>query len=86
MPKIELPAELRVFRLSQIVAMVGKSRSSIYAMMNKKSASFDPMFPRPMRLGRRSVGWAMKDIQAWLETRPHTGDNKDVINTAKGGK
>ncbi|KAB2923695.1 MAG: AlpA family phage regulatory protein [Dechloromonas sp.] len=76
MPKIDLPAELRVFRMTQIVAMVGKSRSSIYAMMNEKCPSFDPTFPRPLRLGKRTVGWAMNEIQAWIAAKVKQRDSE----------
>lgn len=86
MPNIEMPTEDRVSRIPETKRIVGMGRSSIYAMMNEKSPSFDPTFPRPMRLGKRSVGWALNELQSWLETRPRTGDERDSKRMKGGGK
>jgi len=29
----------------------------------------DGAFPRPVKLGKRAVGWRASDITAWLESR-----------------
>ena len=37
------------------------SRSLIYAMMSEGT------FPKPIKLGRRAVGWRSSDIDKWLK-------------------
>jgi prophage regulatory protein len=54
-----LPTILRRIELEK---RLGLSRSSIYKMMD------DGEFPRPVRIGRRAVGWRAEDIETWFET------------------
>ncbi len=58
---MELP---RMLRRPDVERMVGLSRSAIYAAMDRND------FPRPVQIGRRAVAWKLKDIEAWLESRP----------------
>ena len=51
----------RILRRHQLEATLGLSRSSIYQMM----ASGD--FPKPLKIGRRAVGWRAEDIEKWLD-------------------
>ena len=37
------------------------SRSSIYLMMSEGT------FPKPIKLGRRAVGWRSVDVEKWLD-------------------
>ena len=53
-----LPTILRRIELEK---RIGLSRSSIYKMMG------DGEFPRPVRIGRRAVGWRAEDIETWFE-------------------
>ncbi|MFC6672526.1 helix-turn-helix transcriptional regulator [Marinobacterium aestuariivivens] len=39
------------------------SRSTIYRLMD------EGLFPRPVRLGSRSVAWKESDLEQWLEER-----------------
>lgn len=50
----------RFYRRSTLEEMLGISRSTIYRLME------DGDFPRPIRLGRRAVGWKSEDIDDWL--------------------
>jgi prophage regulatory protein len=52
-----------ILRLPQVKIRVGLSRSSIYAAVSKGS------FPKPIRLGTRSVGWLEVEIEAWVSQR-----------------
>lgn len=52
-----------ILRRPAVEIRTGLSRSSLYAMMQRGE------FPRPIRLGRRAVGWRLSDIERWLETR-----------------
>lgn len=53
----------RIYRRPQVEALVGLSRSTLYAMMAEGT------FPKPVRLGRRAVGWRASDVAAWLAAR-----------------
>ena len=50
-----------LMRRSQLEERQGLTRSSIYKMMD------DGEFPRPMKIGRRAVGWRADEIAQWLE-------------------
>ena len=51
----------KILRRAQLEERLGLSRSAIYQMMA------DGEFPRPIKLGRRAVGWPENEIQAWLQ-------------------
>ena len=53
----------RILKLPEVIQKTGLSRSTIYAY--KKEG----MFPEPIHLGRRSVGWIEQDIENWIEGR-----------------
>ena len=55
--------ELAILRLPNVMRLTGLGRTTIYDMMAKG------MFPRPVSLGFRAVGWRASDIRAWIETR-----------------
>ena len=50
-----------VIRRSKLEERLGLSRSSIYKMMA------DGRFPRPIKLGQRSVGCRTAEIERWLD-------------------
>ena len=51
----------QIFRRKDLEERLKLSRSSIYAMMAEGE------FPKPIRLGRRAVGWLSDDIEKWLQ-------------------
>lgn len=53
----------KIMRRPEVEAVTGNSRSSIYAMMSRGD------FPKPVKIGARSVGWVTSDIEAWLDQR-----------------
>lgn len=61
-----------VLRKRQLCQRIGLSPAQIYAMLDLKSPSHDPSFPRQIRLGASAVGWLEHEIQAWLEMRVKT--------------
>jgi len=52
-----------ILKLPVVKARTGLSRSSIYALIDKK------LFPAQVRLGPMSVGWSETEINAWVEGR-----------------
>jgi prophage regulatory protein len=57
-----------VVRMRQLTTMVGLSRSSIYVFVSKG------LFPQPIRLGTKAVGWRVNEIEEWLNARPNSID------------
>ena len=52
-----------ILRRSQLEKQLGLTRSTIYKMMQDKA------FPRPIKIGRRAVGWPEKEVNAWLDAK-----------------
>ncbi|OLU32892.1 hypothetical protein BVH06_10160 [Pseudomonas sp. PA27(2017)] len=63
----------RVIRLKDVVGMTGLARSTIYDRMDRGSPRYDESFPRPIRLGRNSVGWIELEIVCWINSRVTLG-------------
>lgn len=55
------PAELRLIRLKEVLAICGKSRSSVYDAIKKGE------FPAPIKLHGRSSAWIKSEILQWAE-------------------
>lgn len=53
----------KIYRRPDVETMVGLSRSTLYAMIAEGT------FPKPIKLGKRAVGWRAHDVEAWLESR-----------------
>ncbi len=53
----------KIYRRPDVESLVGLSRSTIYAMIA------DGTFPKPIKLGKRAVGWRQSDVLNWLESR-----------------
>lgn len=53
----------KFLRLSDVKERTGLSRSTIYLNISKN------IFPRPISLGARCVGWLESEIDAWMQVR-----------------
>lgn len=53
----------RVMRLTEVCHTVGAKKSTVYLWISKGT------FPKPLRLGPRTVGWLTSDIAMWLDER-----------------
>ena len=61
------PTELedhRLVRLPEVLHLCAVSRSALYDMVSRGE------FPRPVRIGSRSVGWRSREIREWIDSRP----------------
>ena len=54
---------LPILRRPDVERITGLSRSTLYSMIANGS------FPKPIKLGKRAVGWREADIATWLESR-----------------
>ena len=52
-----------ILRRRQVEQRTGLARSTLYQYMQ------DGMFPKPVRLGPRAVGWLASDVDAWIASR-----------------
>jgi prophage regulatory protein len=50
-----------IIKLQTVISTTGLSRSTIYALVAKRS------FPQPVKLTERAVGWLDSEIQEWIE-------------------
>jgi len=53
----------RILRLPEVIGLVCLKKSSIYDLIRRG------IFPVPIRLGLRSVGWYETEINDWLHSR-----------------
>jgi len=49
----------KMYRLPEVMNMTGLSRSSIYLRVSTDE------FPKPVKIGRRAIGWPEDSIIAW---------------------
>lgn len=54
----------RYIRRTEVEAMTGLGRSTIYKMIA------DGEFPKPIKLTRKAVAWPEDQIAEWLASRP----------------
>jgi prophage regulatory protein len=52
-----------ILRRPQVEARTGLSRSTLYQYIQ------DGLFPRPVSLGPRAVGWLESEVNAWIAAR-----------------
>ena len=57
-------SELQILRLPQVLKRVGLGKTTLYAAIKRGE------FPKPIRLGERSVGWKLSDLEKWADSRP----------------
>ena len=62
---------IRVLRMKAVTDKIGVARSTIYDWMNEGSTRYDASFPKPVRLGSKSIGWFESDLNRWLESKLH---------------
>jgi prophage regulatory protein len=60
-------------RMPVVTQKTGVKRSSIYNKINPASKYYDPTFPKPFKLSKRSIGFYAHEVQAWIESRREIG-------------
>ena len=51
----------QIYRFPEVMKLTGLSRSSIYLVVSKEE------FPKPIKIGRRAVGWHQNVIEEWIQ-------------------
>ena len=59
---------IQMLRLTELIKLIGLSRSSIYDRLNRRSKRYDPNFPRPLKLNNASR-WLLSEVEAWIEAK-----------------
>jgi len=60
---------LKILKIKEVLEMTSLSRATHFAKLDEKSKSFDPDYPKPIKLGVRSVGYVEQEVIDWLQTR-----------------
>jgi len=59
----------RILRIKEVEHLTGLGKSTIYYFIERGE------FPRPVRLGKKTVGWHERDIKEWILSRPPMRDH-----------
>ena len=54
----------RIMRPGEVAKTLGVGRACLYKWISNGH------FPRPLKLGGRSVGWRSTTIETWIDNRP----------------
>lgn len=57
----------RLLRRKQVEQVLGISKSSIYARLDKNSPHYDPDMPRPIKIGATSIAFVESEINAYID-------------------
>lgn len=63
----------KILKLPEVIERCALSRSSIYAYIQNNK------FPKPIRLGERSVGWIDAEISEWIEQRTELRGGQNAL-------
>ena len=56
----------KLIRKPAVLEHTGLSHSTLYYFISQN------MFPRPVKLGKRSVAWKQSEVEEWVNTRAYT--------------
>jgi prophage regulatory protein len=51
-----------IMRMTDVCSELGVSRASVYRLLQSGS------FPKPLKLGKRAIGWERDHIQQWIKS------------------
>jgi prophage regulatory protein len=54
---------MKILRLKNVLNKTGDSRSGLYLKVSKG------VFPKPIKLSARSVGWLESEVDNWIDQR-----------------
>jgi prophage regulatory protein len=83
---VDTHSSQEILRRPAVTRKTGLASSSLYAAIARGE------FPKPIKLGERSVGWLSQEVDAWIEARAAKRDESwgslgdvaaDVVEKAK---
>ncbi|EMG2114307.1 AlpA family transcriptional regulator [Pseudomonas aeruginosa] len=54
---------MRILRMKTVIEITGLARSTVYKYVS------EGIFPKPISLGGRSVGWLESEVHSWIQSR-----------------
>jgi prophage regulatory protein len=66
------PTEISIRRLPNILRRFGKSRSTLYRDIESG------LFPRPIKLGARAIGWPLHEIDAVIKATVEGASSEEL--------
>lgn len=60
---------LKVISTKEFLKTTSISRSTHFEKLDKRSKSYDPTYPRPVKLGARSVGYVEQEVIDWVKAK-----------------
>lgn len=61
--------------IKDLAQLLRIGRSSIYLRISPASRYFDSTFPRPVKIGNKSVRWLRSEVLAWIAARIEERDH-----------
>jgi len=66
--------EPQILRRDSVLFYCGiTGNSSLYDLMK------EGLFPKPVKIGKRAVGWRKSDLDAWLDGLEYTTDHENEV-------
>jgi prophage regulatory protein len=65
---------MRIIRLKEVIDSTGLARSTVYKYVA------EGVFPKPVSLGDRSVGWVESEVHDWVLARIEERDKGEVFS------
>ena len=65
---------MKIIRLQQVMEMTGLGRSTVYKYVSGR------LFPKPIPLGGRSVGWLESEVKEWILDRIEERDMQGAVS------
>lgn len=67
---------MKILRLPEVIARTGLSRPTVYRYVARR------LFPAPVPLGRRAVGWLESEINEWMMQRAAARSQQNTDRSA----
>ena len=67
--KVSNSKQIRFIRIQAVLDKIGISKASLYSRLQEGSPSFDPTFPKPVKLSparNGTVAWAEEEVDNWM--------------------
>ena len=69
MNEVQSKTVSRAMSTEEACKMMGISTSTHYEILNPRSKRYDPDYPKPIRIGPRSVRYMEHEVINWLEKK-----------------
>ena len=67
--KLKSSLAIQLLEMKEVLDMTRQSRTAHFDKLNKKSKHYDPDYPKPVKIGFRSVRYIEHEVVAWIEKK-----------------